>query len=423
MPFKSKAQQRFFFAAESKGAFPPGTARRWAHETEDISSLPEHVEDDSSESGGIGKLGALLSFNNPFLAAQNNRQQMQRPSGPYPAAPFSAVNYQQNAQQNLAPGSGTNYLRGLGGIPLMQNMNIKETDSPDSPTKTAGVFDKSLGEHAYNAWQAVKPYYPEALGKQKIDTHFQNKYMDKLLAKATPYVIGGLGGAAVLGGLYALTRPSRPQTPVPQRRSVPKSYLDDDDFSGISKLGEALADSLGTFDMNEANKHFQAVEDSVFYKLAPQWKNMKAPFQAFKQKVQASNGQITPDMVQGLGSFMQSPNYGTFASLYAPQAQYLQNIYHQATGNNAVTPDSTASGSTSSSTPAPLTAPSWGSGIKDTAMGMAGLGLKGLGRGYNAFKVLNNKRDPYNGLIRNSAGDVPDAAGLTHMRNPSANYF
>jgi len=41
MPFKSKAQQRFMFAAESRGEVPKGTARRWAHHTPDIKSLPE----------------------------------------------------------------------------------------------------------------------------------------------------------------------------------------------------------------------------------------------------------------------------------------------------------------------------------------------------------------------------------------------
>jgi hypothetical protein len=41
MPFKSKAQQRFMFAAEDRGDIPKGTARRWAHHTKDIKHLPE----------------------------------------------------------------------------------------------------------------------------------------------------------------------------------------------------------------------------------------------------------------------------------------------------------------------------------------------------------------------------------------------
>lgn len=41
MPFESKAQQRYMFAAEKRGDLKPGTAKRWAHETKDIKHLPE----------------------------------------------------------------------------------------------------------------------------------------------------------------------------------------------------------------------------------------------------------------------------------------------------------------------------------------------------------------------------------------------
>ena len=41
MPFKSKAQQKWMFAAEARGEVPKGTARRWAKETPSIKSLPE----------------------------------------------------------------------------------------------------------------------------------------------------------------------------------------------------------------------------------------------------------------------------------------------------------------------------------------------------------------------------------------------
>ena len=42
MPFKSKAQQRFMFAAEERGDVPKGTAEEWAHKTKNIKKLPEH---------------------------------------------------------------------------------------------------------------------------------------------------------------------------------------------------------------------------------------------------------------------------------------------------------------------------------------------------------------------------------------------
>ena len=44
MPFKSKDQMKFFFAAEDRGDLPKGTARRWAHETPNIKKLPKKVK-------------------------------------------------------------------------------------------------------------------------------------------------------------------------------------------------------------------------------------------------------------------------------------------------------------------------------------------------------------------------------------------
>lgn len=49
MPFKSKSQQRFMFAAEARGDLPKGTARRWAHETPNIRRLPERVKKSKKE--------------------------------------------------------------------------------------------------------------------------------------------------------------------------------------------------------------------------------------------------------------------------------------------------------------------------------------------------------------------------------------
>jgi len=43
MPFTSRAQQKWMFAAEARGEVPKGTALRWAHHTPNIKKLPEHV--------------------------------------------------------------------------------------------------------------------------------------------------------------------------------------------------------------------------------------------------------------------------------------------------------------------------------------------------------------------------------------------
>lgn len=44
MPYKSKAQQRYMFAAEKRGDVEPGTAKRWADETPNMKKLPEKVK-------------------------------------------------------------------------------------------------------------------------------------------------------------------------------------------------------------------------------------------------------------------------------------------------------------------------------------------------------------------------------------------
>ncbi len=57
MPFKSKAQQRFMFAAEERGEIPKGTAERWADHTPNIKDLPEKKKKkkDSKEEKDVKK--------------------------------------------------------------------------------------------------------------------------------------------------------------------------------------------------------------------------------------------------------------------------------------------------------------------------------------------------------------------------------
>ena len=49
MPFKSRAQQRYMFAAEDRGELPRGTARRWARHTKSIKKLPLRADDQDSD--------------------------------------------------------------------------------------------------------------------------------------------------------------------------------------------------------------------------------------------------------------------------------------------------------------------------------------------------------------------------------------
>lgn len=62
MPFRSKAQQRFMFAAEARGEIPKGTAKRWAEETPNIKKLPERVHKKESAAYLAGVEAAFAEF-------------------------------------------------------------------------------------------------------------------------------------------------------------------------------------------------------------------------------------------------------------------------------------------------------------------------------------------------------------------------
>ena len=63
MPFKSKSQQRYMFAAEDRGDIPKGTAERWAKHTKNIKKLPEKKKKDSKE-----KAAFTRAFVSTFLS-------------------------------------------------------------------------------------------------------------------------------------------------------------------------------------------------------------------------------------------------------------------------------------------------------------------------------------------------------------------
>lgn len=49
MPFKSEAQRKFMFAAQSRGELPKGTAEKWAKETPKGKKLPEYASQDEKQ--------------------------------------------------------------------------------------------------------------------------------------------------------------------------------------------------------------------------------------------------------------------------------------------------------------------------------------------------------------------------------------
>ena len=62
MPFKSKAQQRFMFAAQERGELPKGTAEKWAEHTPNIKGLPAKVGKRKTRGKRGGKLKEEMNF-------------------------------------------------------------------------------------------------------------------------------------------------------------------------------------------------------------------------------------------------------------------------------------------------------------------------------------------------------------------------
>lgn len=57
MPLKSKAQQRYLFAAQARGELPKGTAEKFVAETpkSKLSRLPEYKKQDEKTMRKLGK--------------------------------------------------------------------------------------------------------------------------------------------------------------------------------------------------------------------------------------------------------------------------------------------------------------------------------------------------------------------------------
>lgn len=58
MPFKSKDQQSWMFAAQKRGELPKGTAEKWAKHTPDMKKLPERVH--NSPPGAVAHMKGRL---------------------------------------------------------------------------------------------------------------------------------------------------------------------------------------------------------------------------------------------------------------------------------------------------------------------------------------------------------------------------
>jgi hypothetical protein len=94
VPFKSKAQQRWMFAAEARGELPEGTAKEWAHETKNFKKLPERVKKTAGD-----KHPDLPQYTDPESAPWTKGTQE---SGAFQKAAGFAGGFWKTAGKNLA---------------------------------------------------------------------------------------------------------------------------------------------------------------------------------------------------------------------------------------------------------------------------------------------------------------------------------
>ena len=93
MPFKSKAQQRYFYAAEDKGKIPKGTSKKWQKETK--KKLPERVK--KSDVVGAGFIAGIKQASNMSEMMANNLMALYSPFMP---SNESSNNVMQDFLQN-----------------------------------------------------------------------------------------------------------------------------------------------------------------------------------------------------------------------------------------------------------------------------------------------------------------------------------
>jgi hypothetical protein len=162
VPFKSKAQQRFMFAAEDRGEIPKGTAERWADHTPDIKGLPEKKKKKKDDKdSGTKKKAMLVCLVQKMQKNATHKLAFDRigkrlkkkaavppqpisppvPSGPYqgPAAPpFGG-----------APAAGMPPVAGAGAMGAMGAMQM-QPNVADSIAKSIGQFGATeRGRAAY----------------------------------------------------------------------------------------------------------------------------------------------------------------------------------------------------------------------------------------------------------------------------------
>lgn len=184
MPYASKAQARLFFAKESKGELPEGTARRWAHETKSIKKLPEHVKKASDlfsfvhdeQPGHIFKVATHME--NPDATIdqmlepsweQRNNPYMDQPGGfnKYRTDGGPKTTFSQKLKKDIATGAVTGAGAAVASVPVRHLINPATFINRKSMVKHLALG--AVGGAAAGSLFASADQAREALNKRASD--------------------------------------------------------------------------------------------------------------------------------------------------------------------------------------------------------------------------------------------------------------
>lgn len=219
MPFKSKAQQRFMFAAEDRGELPKGTAKEWADATEKkkggIEALPEKVKSSKKTASAIAEVilekradlagrGYAYGGNKdpnykPFSteeAAVNFDNWQTRDGKPF--IPKTTAN-KSKFLRNLGIGAGALAALGLGGYGAYRALRKEEPMKEASMKKTADEMAKI----ALTRWQKELQKNPGMRITQQVTNYPQD-------IPHFPYLIDAMDSAV---DLEKANKGIRPLTP------------------------------------------------------------------------------------------------------------------------------------------------------------------------------------------------------------------
>jgi hypothetical protein len=244
MPFQSKAQQRFMFAAEDRGDLPKGTASRWAHHTPNIKSLPEktkHAEllelafrfgaQQALEEGGVAGSMVKEGFLESALGGMvRGTAHLWAPG---------ALGYYMAGPENGPMGALAGMAAGAAGRPIARSLLRNSKFLPDELALVKQMGNLKLDKLDLPGLQKAMGKHPDMASKITNPEEFLNKIKTTEQQMPAADWAGRLGGAAGAGYLMSRAGPRG-------RGGTPPGYYPDSAAYGPSSYGAPAVSDMSS---------------------------------------------------------------------------------------------------------------------------------------------------------------------------------